>query len=50
MNPEEQPSPPLPASSQRRERGRSSTRCIVCGVGFEVPSSWLRHGYGKICL
>jgi hypothetical protein len=36
-------------ASPRPERGRSSTTCIVCGVGFEGPSSWLRLGYGKIC-
>src|SRR5437016_5024635 len=30
-------------------RGRTTSICIVCGVAFEVPQSWLRHGYGKTC-
>jgi len=29
--------------------GRAASMCLVCREAFEVPPSWLRGGYGKIC-
>lgn len=29
--------------------GRTPSTCLVCGTHFEVPPSWLRRGYGKLC-
>lgn len=49
MQPDAQGSQPVPAASPRPERGRTSATCMVCGVRFDVPSSWLRSGYGKTC-
>ena len=39
MDGEEQTAPAAPTAGLRPARGRSGTTCIVCGVGFEVPSS-----------